>query len=169
MGSWGLCLMIRNNKRALPTRATVYMEQRGMEIHVCSSSSPGIPIMLCQVSLRMAWFEVVILHSVLWYWTLDEELELETEQEWERDWERRIEVIFIRLNVNLGIAVKLIFFFNVFILLLFKYSRPPFPPHHCPPTPAIPTSLPWFHSPPWFCPCVLYSCSWKLTFLRKDW
>ena len=30
-----------------------------------------------------------------------------------------------------------------------------------PPTPAKPTSLPCFHPLPWFCPCVLYSCSWK--------
>ena len=29
------------------------------------------------------------------------------------------------------------------------------------PTPAKPTSLPCFHPPPWFCPCVLYSSSWK--------
>ena len=27
------------------------------------------------------------------------------------------------------------------------------------PTPAEPTSLPHLHSPPWFCPCVLYSSS----------
>ena len=30
-----------------------------------------------------------------------------------------------------------------------------------PPTPAKPTSLSCFHPPPWFCPCVLYSSSWK--------
>ena len=29
------------------------------------------------------------------------------------------------------------------------------------PTPAKPTSLPCFHPPLWFCPCVLYSSSWK--------
>ena len=29
------------------------------------------------------------------------------------------------------------------------------------PTPANPTSLPCFYPPPWFCPCVLYSSSWK--------
>ena len=28
-------------------------------------------------------------------------------------------------------------------------------------TPAKPTSLPHFYPPPWFCPCVLYSSSWK--------
>ena len=32
------------------------------------------------------------------------------------------------------------------------------------PTPAKPTSLPCFHPPPWFCPCVLYSSSWKSFF-----
>ena len=33
------------------------------------------------------------------------------------------------------------------------------PPLH--PTPAKPTSLPCHHPPPRFCPCVLYSSSWK--------
>ena len=28
-------------------------------------------------------------------------------------------------------------------------------------TPAKPTSFPCFHPSPWFCPCVLYSSSWK--------
>ena len=32
---------------------------------------------------------------------------------------------------------------------------------HFLPTPSKPTSFPRFHSPPWFCPCVLYSSSWK--------
>ena len=42
------------------------------------------------------------------------------------------------------------------ILLLFNYSC-----LHFLPTPAKPTSLSWFHPCPWFCPCVLYSSSWK--------
>ena len=29
------------------------------------------------------------------------------------------------------------------------------------PTPAKPISLPCFYPPPWFCPCALYSSSWK--------
>ena len=29
------------------------------------------------------------------------------------------------------------------------------------PTPAKPPSLPCFHPPSWFCPCVLYSSFWK--------
>ena len=29
------------------------------------------------------------------------------------------------------------------------------------PTPGEPTSLPHPNPPPWFCPCVLYSSSWK--------
>ena len=46
---------------------------------------------------------------------------------------------------------------NIFkIILLFNYSC-----LHFPPTSATPTSLPCFHPPPWFCPCVLYSSSWK--------
>ena len=34
------------------------------------------------------------------------------------------------------------------------------PPHTCP-TPAKSTSLPCFHPLPWFCPCVLYSSSYR--------
>ena len=54
-----------------------------------------------------------------------------------------------------------LFFFNFsIILLLFNYSCLHFlPPLY--PTPAKPTFLPCFHPPPWFCPCVLYSSSWK--------
>lgn len=56
----------RNSKRLFPTTATMYMEQLGMEIHVCASSSPGIPIMGYQMSVRLAHFEeVVIFYSVL--------------------------------------------------------------------------------------------------------
>ena len=43
--------------------------------------------------------------------------------------------------------------------MLFNYSGLPFLPIPPPPTPAKPTSLPHLHSPPWFCPCVLYSSS----------
>ena len=52
-------------------------------------------------------------------------------------------------------CLNLLFFFK----LLFSYSLH-FPPSLTP-TPAKPTSLPCFHPPPWFCPCVLYSSSWK--------
>ena len=45
---------------------------------------------------------------------------------------------------------------NLIILLLFNYSC-----LHFLPTPAKPTSFPCFHPPPWFCPGVLYSSSWK--------
>ena len=51
------------------------------------------------------------------------------------------------------------FFFFYFFLLLCKYSCLHFPPP-LPPTPPIPTSHPWSY-PLWFCPCVLYTCSWK--------
>ena len=62
---------------------------------------------------------------------------------------------------NLGdFFLFLILFFNFLkiILLLFIYSCLHFPPP-LPPTPAKPTSLSCFHPPPWFCLCVLYSCS----------
>ena len=42
------------------------------------------------------------------------------------------------------------------IILLFNYSC-----LHFLPTPAKTTSLPYFHPPPWFYPCVLFSSSWK--------
>ena len=48
---------------------------------------------------------------------------------------------------------------NHFIVVQLQLSA--FSPHHSPPTPAKPTSLPCFHPPPWFCPCVLYSSSQK--------
>ena len=46
--------------------------------------------------------------------------------------------------------------FLFFFLLLFNYSC-----LHFLPNPAKPTSIPHLHPPPWFCPCVLYSSSWK--------
>ena len=57
---------------------------------------------------------------------------------------------------------SLFFFFSFF--KIFYYSsitviRISSPPLHA--TPDKPTFLPCFHSPPWFCPCVLYSSSWK--------
>lgn len=56
----------RNNRRVLPTTATMYMEQMGIEIQVCASSSPGSPVMLYQMSLRLVSLEeAVILYLVL--------------------------------------------------------------------------------------------------------
>lgn len=51
-------MIIRNSSSALPAMATMYIEQIGMEIHLCASSSPGIPVMLYQMSLRLVWFKV---------------------------------------------------------------------------------------------------------------
>ena len=48
---------------------------------------------------------------------------------------------------------KLLYCCSITVVCIFS---PPLPP-----TPAKPTSLPCFHPPPWFCPCVLYSSSWK--------
>ena len=69
-----------------------------------------------------------------------------------------------------NIYIFLFFFYSTFILFylfsIFKlfyccsitvvciFSPPLYP------TPAKPTSLPCFHPPPWFCPCVLHSSSW---------
>ena len=54
-------------------------------------------------------------------------------------------------------SLSILFFLNL-KNFLFSYNCLhflPFPP----PTPANPTSLPDLYSPPWFCPCVLYSSS----------
>ena len=51
------------------------------------------------------------------------------------------------------------FFFKI-ILLLFNYSCLYFLPTP-PPHPSQTHLPPCFHPPPWFCPCVLYSSSWK--------
>ena len=64
-----------------------------------------------------------------------------------------LKLIILHAYCNWKVILKI-------ILLLFNYSCLLFlstPP----PTPAKPTSLPCFHPPPWFCPCVLYSSSWK--------
>ena len=48
---------------------------------------------------------------------------------------------------------KLFYCCSITVVCIFS---PPFYP-----TPANPMFLPCFHPPPWFCPCVLYSSSWK--------
>ena len=62
-----------------------------------------------------------------------------------------------------------LFYFILFliILLLFSYSCLHFLPNTPHPTPAKPTSLPCFHPPPWFCPCVLYSSSSDMCSLKN--
>ena len=57
------------------------------------------------------------------------------------------------------ISFIIVEFFYYFIVVQLQFSA--FYPHHYPHTPAKPTSLLCFHPPPWFCPCVLYSSSWK--------
>ena len=67
--------------------------------------------------------------------------------------------IFVALYVNRDQLFYFIFLiFKLFccsITVVCIFSPPLYP------TPAKPTSLPCFHTPPWFCPCVLYSSSWK--------
>ena len=91
-----------------------------------------------------------------------------------RDWLLLLSIIFSRLtHVVAFISLRLSFswpnnilglIYHIFkiILLLFNYSCLHFllttPPH---PRPAKPTSLPCFHPPPWYSPCVLYNSSWK--------
>lgn len=72
MGSWRLCsIEISNIRNVLPITATIYIEKMGMESQMCASSSPGIPIIVYQMSLRMVWFKYVddvIFYSLFWYW-----------------------------------------------------------------------------------------------------
>ena len=53
------------------------------------------------------------------------------------------------------IIIIFLFFYCCSITVVCTFSPP------LRPTPAKPTSLPRLHPPPWFCPCVLYSSSWK--------
>ena len=60
---------------------------------------------------------------------------------------------------NLTGILGFVFFFKLLCccsIIVVSIFSPPLPT-----TPAKPTSLPCFHPPPWFCPCVLYSSSWK--------
>ena len=57
------------------------------------------------------------------------------------------------------LEIIILLLLNYFIVVQLQLSA--FSLHPSPPTPAKPTSLPCFHPPPWFCPCVLYSGSWK--------
>ena len=53
-------------------------------------------------------------------------------------------------------CISLSFFYCCSITVVCIFSPPLYS------TPAKPTSLPCLHPPPLFCPCVLYSSSWKL-------
>ena len=53
-----------------------------------------------------------------------------------------------------SIFKKFIYFYSVTIVCIFSPSLHP--------TPASPTSLLYLYPPPWFCPCVLYSNSYRL-------
>ena len=70
---------------------------------------------------------------------------------------------FLSTNIHCAFipsrATLKLFLLNYFIVVQLKLSA--FSPHHSPPTPTNLTFLPWFHPPTWFCPCVLYSSSWK--------
>ena len=60
---------------------------------------------------------------------------------------------------KMSFSVAQLFKKNFFTAVQLELSV--FSPHPSPPTPSKPTSLQCFHPPPWFCPCVLYSSSWK--------
>ena len=57
-------------------------------------------------------------------------------------------------QVSLGKLRFLFFFLNFYCYSITCLFSPSFHP-----TPAEPTSLPHLHTPPWFCPCLLYSSS----------
>ena len=114
------------------------------------------------VSVNYSYFTVTCFNQMLSSWhSAAESAECYTY--------RKYEDMFVCLIVGNGLFVVFcmkvniyLFFFNFFKLLfccsitvVYIFSPP------LPPTPAKPTSLPCFHPPPWFCPCVLYSSSWK--------
>ena len=57
------------------------------------------------------------------------------------------------LVLSSSLFFKLIYFYSVTIVCIFSPSLHP--------TPASPTSLPHLYPSPWFCPCVLYSSSYR--------
>ena len=61
-----------------------------------------------------------------------------------------------RLSLFVYLFICLLIYFYCCSITLVCIFSPPLQP-----TPAKPTSIPCFHPPPWFCPCVLYSSSWK--------
>ena len=63
-------------------------------------------------------------------------------------------IIIYYYIVFLSFLKKLLYCCSITVVCIFS---PPLPT----PTLAKPTSLPCFHPPPWFCPGVLYSSSWK--------
>ena len=65
-----------------------------------------------------------------------------------------LDFVIITFLKNLFYLFYFIFYFySVTIVCIFSPSLYP--------TPASPTSLPHLYPPPWFCPCVLYSSSYK--------
>ena len=69
-----------------------------------------------------------------------------------------IDSVLILLVVGLGLLSLFVCFLKLLYCLITVvciFSPPLYP------TPAKPTSLPCFHHPLWFCPCVLYSSSCK--------
>ena len=63
-----------------------------------------------------------------------------------------------------SIYFLLLYFFNFYSLTIFCIFSPSLHP-----TPGSPTSLPHFYPPPWFCPGVLYSSSYRpLSSLSRD-
>ena len=62
--------------------------------------------------------------------------------------------IYFILFFNIYLFLNLfIYFYSVTIVCIFSPSLHP--------TPASPTSLPYCYPPPWFCPCGLYSSSYR--------
>ena len=83
---------------------------------------------------------------------------------WKSPWNTSTIILWMQCLISLiswniqspfliALFLKFIYFYSVTIVCIL--------PPHLPSTPANPTSLSCSHPPPWFCPCVLYSSSWK--------
>ena len=64
-----------------------------------------------------------------------------------------ITLVFVHFLIYCFLKNLFIYFYSVIIVYIFSPSLHP--------TPASPTSLPHLYPPPWFCPCFLYSSSYR--------
>ena len=72
---------------------------------------------------------------------------------------RKIKKNTVFLDIASTLNINVIFILKIFSVIQLQLSA--FSPHPTTPPQPNPPPSPCFHPPPWFCPCVLYSSSWK--------